>query len=416
MNYIYDKKLSLRDNNVQIGLAFTIIGIVMSLGLMHGDSTLSTADMRRMLSIPNYLCTLFLLIKVAQYNEVKNVTIGLLCSIFVYWVIYSFHSYTGEIVSPLSLVPAVLFFLSQSDAKFYSFKFFRYYLIVVAALGIIAYLSFLLSLGIPYRIVEYYSTRFQAYYVDFKFSYIVLQGITPRLCGLFAEPGEMGTMMAMFLIADNFNLKKMGNIIMLLAALCTFSLAFYLIVAAYLLVSVIRDKKKLIPIAIIAIIGVFAIPKLAEQDEVIGEFTERFSTEEGSLDRVTGDFNTLYDNMFKNGDWLFGYGSGYTKGKDLAASGYKPHILQHGVVGFIIVFGLYFLVMFKATGRKRELLIYLFMYGLVFYKSGQSFSLYYLILLLGGFEYIKQLTVKEKMAVTNKANITTKKKKYGYSI
>ena len=120
--------------------------------------------------------------------------------------------------------------------------------------------------------------------------------------------------------------------------------------------------------------------------------------------------------MFKNGDWLFGYGSGYTKGKDLAASGYKPHILQHGVVGFIIVFGLYFLVMFKATGRKRELLIYLFMYGLVFYKSGQSFSLYYLILLLGGFEYIKQLTVKEKMAVTNKANITTKKKKYGYSI
>ncbi len=201
MNYIYDKKLSLRDNNVQIGLAFTIIGIVMSLGLMHGDSTLSTADMRRMLSIPNYLCTLFLLIKVAQYNEVKNVTIGLLCSIFVYWVIYSFHSYTGEIVSPLSLVPAVLFFLSQSDAKFYSFKFFRYYLIVVAALGIIAYLSFLLSLGIPYRIVEYYSTRFQAYYVDFKFSYIVLQGITPRLCGLFAEPGEMGTMMAMFLIS-----------------------------------------------------------------------------------------------------------------------------------------------------------------------------------------------------------------------
>lgn len=410
MNLLFDKKLSFKDNNVQIGLALTIIGIVMSLGLMHGDSTLSTAGMRRNLAIPNYLCTLFLLMKIAQTYEMKNITIGLLCSILVYWVIYSFHSYTGEIISPLSLVPAILFIFSQSDAKFYSFKFFRYYLIAIAALGIIGYLSFLLSLGIPYRMVEYYSTRFQAFYVDFKFTYIVLQGITPRLCGLFAEPGEMGTFMAMFLIADNFNLKKIGNMIMLLAALCTFSLAFYLLVAAYLLISVTRDKKKLIPIAIIAIIGMYAIPKLAEQDEVIGEFTERFSTKEGALDRVSDDFNTLYDKMFERGEWLFGYGSGYLKGKDLAASGYKPHVLQHGVIGFTVVYGLFFLLMLKAARRSRELLIYLLLYGLVFYKSGQVFSLYYLILLLGGFEYIKQLVVSPKTVITK----TTKN--YGYSI
>lgn len=99
-------------------------------------------------------------------------------------------------------------------------------MIFSAFLGIVAYFDFLLGLGLPHSIEEYYIQRDNANYINYTFAYLFVEFDGIRLCGLFNEPGAFGTFLALFLILDGFNYKHYGNYLLLIAGCLTLSMAF----------------------------------------------------------------------------------------------------------------------------------------------------------------------------------------------
>ena len=374
----------------QLGGAFALIGVIISLAYMHGDSTLTTPHLARLLSVPNYLCTLFIIIKLACKVKVRVRQLMLAVTVLLCLLFFSFHYYKEMSVSPLSFVPLFLFCISSPSSQYNAFKLYRLFLVLTSFIGIICYVSFVFSLRIPYSIVDYYSSYLDAYYIDYKISFIVLEGLNLRLCGMFNEPGYLGTVAALLLVADNFNMKRLGNIFVFIAAVLSFSLAFYLLVGIYFLFKVFKKKKYFLYFSLFMITGYFVLQYLAEEIDTIAEFLKRFSKEEGSIERTTDGFNSLYNQMFIQGDWFLGYGTGYLDGRDLASAGYKPVIIQHGVFGFLLLYGYLLYVSVVLSSRRKAILIFILIFFASIYQRATIFTLNYYIILFGGIEFIKR--------------------------
>lgn len=375
-------------DNRSIGFAFAIITIFASLGMMHGDSTLSTPFERRLLSIPNYLCTFFIMYKLYKGNRVYAHSFRMLFCVLIWWMLYSFHSLNDGLLSPFYLVILTLFCFSPSNTWLFSLLYFRYYLIITSILGIIAYLSIILSISLPYEIIPYYSTFFEAYYLNFKFTYILMVGVSLRLCGLFNEPGAFATCIVLCLIADNYNLKKKSNLILFVAALFTLSLAFFLISFIFLLLYYARSRK-IILFPFIAIIIYILLYLLSQRFEMIDFFFNRLNYEESSFSRVTNDFQILYDRMFSLGDQWFGYGAGYSSKRDLDSSGYKPIILEHGLIGYSAIMVSFALACILNVKKNYYIYPLLICFAAVLYKAGYPYHMEYLVIVFGGIEYLK---------------------------
>jgi len=67
-----------------------------------------------------------------------------------------------------------------------------------------------------------------------------------RLCGIYNEAGLVGTLCALFLVADKYRIKNRGeNTVLLVGGTLSFSLAFYLILGVYfVLINIGKHKFK----------------------------------------------------------------------------------------------------------------------------------------------------------------------------
>lgn len=79
-----------------------------------------------------------------------------------------------------------------------------------------------------------------------------------RFSGPFMEPGFLGTLVALILVAKKFNLKDIRLIVLFIAGLLTLSLAFYLISAFFGLFYLAVEKRKIVStILLVTLVGIF---------------------------------------------------------------------------------------------------------------------------------------------------------------
>lgn len=96
-------------------------------------------------------------------------------------------------------------------------------------------------------------------------------GILTRLCGMFDEPGRVGTLAGLTLAAGRFDLRSLGARILFVAGLCSFSLAFLVLCGIGLAVNVALLRRHaligplllLVPVAMLAT-GVVRVPRPRE--------------------------------------------------------------------------------------------------------------------------------------------------------
>lgn len=98
---------------------------------------------------------------------------------------------------------------------------------VIVGISLVGWILFLLNIPLPH----YYSDT-DTYYTHTVYYLFLLNGVPelqlmPRFAGLFLEPGHLGTICCFLLYVENFNFKKLGNIVLLLGVLFSFSLAAY---------------------------------------------------------------------------------------------------------------------------------------------------------------------------------------------
>jgi hypothetical protein len=105
-----------------------------------------------------------------------------------------------------------------------------------------------------------------------------LQDPVYRFMGPFDEPGVVGTISVLILVVEKFNLKSKRNVVVLIAGLISFSLAFYVLTVAYLLLVCLRNKPSRIYVSAL-LLGSFWF---ASSSEIIsGKTLDRLQIDNG---------------------------------------------------------------------------------------------------------------------------------------
>ncbi|RGS67088.1 hypothetical protein DWX77_16760 [Blautia obeum] len=131
--------------------------------------------------------------------------------------------------------------------------------------------------------------------------FLYINSTSTRVCGIFNEPGWLGTTIALIICYEKFDYKKMSNWILLVAGILTYSLAFFLIIVAGFVIRNIKEYKKWIPIIAVIIIIMFVLPNINTNNTQINLLLSRFKVSSEGLagnNRSSVTIDTLLNNMF----------------------------------------------------------------------------------------------------------------------
>ena len=382
-------ELTSRRDKVLVWLLVAAV-IVAQLAIAHSDTTLVPSNVSRMIPILNYLLmgSMFLCVNWRQKFGIH--TMGKLFLGFSWFILSVVDVFPGYKASGLlAFLLMIAFSLCEDHVLIKAVQMYRKYLVFIAALGSLTCLDFFVLHLLPHKIVHYYSGE-TAFYVDYFLSYILWDqnGGMFRLCGTFNEPGIFGTTMAIMLVMDKINLRKWGNIILLIACCLTFSMACFTILAIGAALHALKNTKHLIVIAVVVIVGGAVVSQ--SDDKNVQHLVSRFEFD-SSKGKMKGDNRTPFaflkaEQEFKDsGNEIFGMGRGYLSGKGIGSfSSYKTVYIEYGYLGFLLTIGCFLLFSFFTVKHSKNAFIYWLCTGLSIYSRNNAYDIFSLFFMYAG--------------------------------
>ena len=357
-----------------------------------------TAFQYTLLSYVVKLCVGIALLLSFKRKALTQIEIATLVAMLFYRIINYFYAYDSQALGFTSIAIGIVFCFQTDGIRASIFRHFKYIMAIISALGIICFISYYADTGLPYTIIDISGRRF----IDYKCCYFFYanNGMI-RLCGLFNEPGWFGTWAAFFLCADDLNLKRIENIILLISGMLTFSLAFVMLLIIYYVLKNLSNMKRWLWLVILILLYLLVLPNIKTGNISIDHVLQRMViTKEGLVgdNRYGNTFANLYDQTIHSNKALFGYGAGYaeiygiTDGSGLASI--KSYIVNFGFIGTTIIY-LPILVVtmlnsFKAKNERAMLYILITFASL--YQRPYLFWHPYLIMFICGLSYTDHLS------------------------
>lgn len=376
------------------------LAIITGLAINSSDTTLAPAYIIQIMQVLCYLLTFVLFIKIIKRKARPKYFFYVIIPLLIYWLMGILNVYSGKIEwAPLFLLEIITFALTPDGTKKETFNLYIWYLTLMSLLGLLVVVSFLVFPFLPYTIEPFYGDNSNdALYFNYTIAYLFIDNMDGmRLCGLFNEPGYFGTMLALAIVSENFNIKKPRVVIMLVAGFFTFSVAFFVTLVAFL---IFRNCNRPLYLFVFVIALYFffeVLPTLHFEDRMLDILVQRISIENGSLAGDNRDYidTTMLMNDFNNSnDIVFGRGFGATKGLGVS---FKMIIVQLGYVGVFLTYGLLFFAGWKYSKNNWIAISFLLCFAINVYQRTNIFSMNYLVVLFGGLLYIEQ-SVNNKLS------------------
>ena len=305
---------------------------------------------------------------------------------FLYHVFHTYGGYTGSYIHELLAIGS--FILFNREAKIKTFKYLCIILLICNFISII--LFFLNIVGFNgFEEVLFYSDglRMGTYQKWFVFALLKDSSILTRICGIFNEPGGLGTVTALVFAATYKRIKRFWSFVLLLSIAFSFSMAGYLLVFVFLAFHFgKRNRLNFIRIGLL-IIAFLILPNINWGNEQINYFMQRFAFQDGHLvgdNRITTIFLEELNQMLKTNEAFFGKGVTFT-----AASGNSSWlniIMELGIVGFILFVGTWVLAYVKNSSKNKECLLLLIVFLISLYQRPWTISNSYGYVLMIGAE------------------------------
>ena len=383
------RKAKIDKENLRI-ILYLIPAIVSTLAIQRGDTTLAPPIVETFLSLFNWLCFI-VFVALFRFKKIHYPLIPLLA--IAVFLIRNVHVASGLDVNISGVLMILLllvfsFFTPPEAEKLY--KGLRMYMIVLSCIGIVISIDFLVGLGLPHVNVPYYGINQFASYENYYISYLYVDMSGIRLCGLFNEPGYMGTVIGLLLIIEKFNYHRKGNLIMLIAGFFTLSLAFFILLIVGLILRTsfsVRNFVIIVSLLIVAAVGVVIFDKSGTVTElVVREFTyDKETNSLGGHRRENDSFMQILKEFENNGPQLFGYGTGYCqkKGVEKTAS-VRVNFVEWGYLGSALIYGVLIIIGYMATKRNKNALVFLSCFVISIFQRPNVFTALFFIILLGG--------------------------------
>lgn len=385
-------------------ILYCIIATILIFAPYQEESTLSEAwvhDVLYAVILILLVTTVIILVPIVKANGISKRSLLAMMPAVVMVIMNIVHRNGDASISGVVSLTWVVFCAFPAELKRKTFIYFRKVFIVVCTIGIVCYVLYLIKIPFFWSEVPYYWGGENMKYINFGVSFLYENNGVLRLCGICNEPGVLGTFAALILCADKVRRKSKGNLIMFVAGLLTFSLAFVFIMAIYilgmLLVRIYREKDKkrkaleLSAVVVAILLWIFALPNINTGVKVIDYTFHRFTISSTGLsgdNRTTKKFDALFNEAFSQ-KLLFGHGKGYVSSLGLEQNlSYKVYILEYGVIGCLLMWAP--LAIVSLYGRKKTLPLVLFVvvFFASIYQRPSIITPAYAVILLGGVEYI----------------------------
>ncbi len=309
-----------------------------------------------------------------------------------YWLISSFHTYGGySNIGLLALSTCALFILFPDDIKRRVFTLFYRMFLIVAVISIFIWVCFFLKIDIGFQQELYYAQKENVgatfyYYRWFIFA-IYNSFSSYRLCGVFNEPGALGTLCALLFICTDKKSTVLEKVILLATGVLTFSLAFFMLVFMYVAIKICLKNPRNIIYVVLFVALFFAIPNIDFHNDALNRTAARFKITEAGLagdNRTTAAFDYEFNEFVNSNDVWLGKGIGYDV-ESGNASWKSSYLMPYGIIGTVVLFGLWLVAALYRCDRSKEELIYIFLFFASLYQRPNAIqSIWGYVLLLGG--------------------------------
>lgn len=298
----------------------------------------------------------------------------------------------GEIVLIITIV--FLLTLSENDRKIILEIVIKTYTIIIFP-SLVYFLLYSIGVSLPHSTllpVQPGKALLGSYYLHFPFGLILVDPYSPlRLCGIFDEPGFVGTVGALLFAAGYNKVNRKWAMLLLFETIMTFSMGAYLLLLVFAIVY--AYKKGLIKLSLvlaILYIGFMVFINLRTNNINITALQNRIDITSSIIfkdNRTTKSFDTAFNRFISEGSYPLWFGNGkYAYSNNVAMQGsfsYKCLIYDFGIVGFCLYTGFYIISALR-LGRCYANLPFLIVFLVSIYQRPYVFSILFTTIFILG--------------------------------
>lgn len=287
--------------------------------------------------------------------HISSFQIFLFLSFFLLYIIFKINHVD---YSSLAWAAIIAFFSSSNNAQIIkAFYFFKKIIVFTLFPGAILWFVHILlgnnSLFHLYNIQPFnpvkleYQIDFYSYFFSIIPNYDVPSNFY-RFCGIFEEPGVVGTVCSLLLISDKMNLKNYENKLLLLYGGISFSLAFYAIVLIYYLLFIMKNIKGLFSFSFLFfLLYLLYVFSYEFKELIVSRMAFDSNVGFSGNNRTTAYLENLFNNWLKSDIdiILFGYPNVINDGY----SSIKQIPVENGLLGILSACAFLVLIVYKSS-------------------------------------------------------------------
>ena len=328
--------------------------------------------------------------------ERKNITMLFLP--LSYWMMQAIHTTGGYIGGgELTFVTSAIFVLLSSKIKGKIFRAVYWTVQINNLISLILWCAFFFNDKIGFVKELYYAQNgFETayYYRWWIFAIYSYGGHSFRLCGIFNEPGVLGTVCALLFICTFTQSKWWEKVLLLVTGILTLSLAFALLIFLFIMLYICQ-KRLLNNIYIFLFLGFFLIiPHIDFHNKDINDLAARFAITSNGLagdNRTSTLFDIEYQKFINSNELWFGRGSGTVLAS--STSSYKSsYIVPFGIFGTAILLGSWCFSAYRYCKKNRHCILYIIFFFISLYQRPNAIlSIWGYVFLFGGVSWIRKM-------------------------
>lgn len=325
---------------------------------------------------------LVLLLYFLLYKNKKSIYFPNSLSAFgLYLSIISFVVLNFQTSSVITLIAFVSTFLLNNQIKKESVDILTTILSFIIGLSLIFWLlHFNDILILPlYRQLDLSIIGNPGYLDDYLF-FVHSDGLLfPRFYSIFEEPGALGVLLSLVILANKYNFRDKRIIVLLLGLIFTYSLAGYITficgLALYKISSLKTLVKSIFIVGVVVTIFYFLFRDVEVLDWLIFDRISNFG-DRGLEQRNSDELNKFYSTYITSLASITGMGEGYS-GAHFTGSSYKFFFIDYGWLGVVALLLLYVSI---AKRYGRSAIAVLAIYVLAFLPQYRAFISWQILL------------------------------------
>lgn len=344
----------------------------------------------KFVSIPVFILSIIYFF-MNNYIRKRQFFSALFFSILVFLLNFSSNGFV--LYANTSMLLIFSFLLIDNETKYNVYIVFYKLFTLSLVPGLVIFLLSLFGLALPWEPLEPASASKIAaglFYRDYLGSLVLSTQIYStgigeiyRFSALYDEPGVVGTVAALLLSANRFELNTISSKIIFLSGFISFSLAFYILIGVYI---ILKRPVLLVKLLIPVLFLFFIFQNKLKENDLIRHFVfdriQQLFYDPQSIDnRASSCFHHEFDDFIQNGNVFIGNGAWAHTHLGCDVSSYLSIIYNHGFLGFISIIVFYILFCFSLNYNFRSLNIYPFLlvFLLSLYQRPEFFSMWMVV-------------------------------------